>query len=252
MMQGPFTVEQRTRVREYILRRARSDSRVLAGAVVGSEASGKEDRWSDLDLTFGLVPGVSPGQVLEEWTPELMREFDAVHLFDLPRKTSLYRVFLLPGNLQVDLSLTTGFVPQFGPDFRLLFGGPVEFEPVSGRTPTEMFGFGAHHAVRARFCVERGKCLQAEYWISGVRDEALALACHRHGLDTSYGRGFDELPAELLDLASRGLVRSLDRAELLRALGEAVDLLLQQADEIPTIRDSLAPRLKDLSSLKWT
>jgi len=251
-MQGPFTIEQRARVRDYILRRARSDRRVLAGAVVGSEALGKEDRWSDLDLTFGLAPGVSPGQVLEEWTPELMLEFDAVHLFDLPRKTSLYRVFLLPGNLQVDLSFTTGFVPQFGPDFRLLFGGPVKFEPATGRSPTEMFGYGAHHAVRARFCVERGKRLQAEYWISGVRDEALALACHRYRLETSYGRGFDLLPAELWDRASRALVRSLDRVELLRALGEAVDLMLQQADELPTLRDRLAPQLKDLSSVEWT
>jgi hypothetical protein len=30
----------------------------------------------------------------------------AVHLFDLPFLSSLYRVFLLPGSLQVDLSFT--------------------------------------------------------------------------------------------------------------------------------------------------
>jgi hypothetical protein len=156
-MQGPFTVEYRERVRESILRRARADPRVLAGAVVGSEALGGGDRWSDLDLTFGLALGVLPDRVLEEWTPELVREFDAVRLFDISRKTSSYRVFLLPGNLQVDLSFTTGFVPQFGPNFRLLFGEAVKSEPMVGRSPTEMFGYGVHHAVRARFCVERNK-----------------------------------------------------------------------------------------------
>ena len=46
-----------------------------------------------------------------------------------------------------------------------------------------------HHAVRARFCIERGRWWQAEYWISGVRDQALALACHRRGLAVAHGRG---------------------------------------------------------------
>jgi len=49
-----FTVPERDRVRDHVLRLAGSDSRVVAGAVVGSLAHGEGDRWSDLDrLLFG-------------------------------------------------------------------------------------------------------------------------------------------------------------------------------------------------------
>ena len=79
-----------------------------------------------------------------------------------------------------------------------------------------------HHAVRARFCIERGRRWQAEYWISGVRDQALALACHRRGLAVAHGRGFDDLPPEVLAPFEDALVRSLQPEELRRALTSAV------------------------------
>ena len=53
---GVFTVEERNRIRDRILEMAKSDERVVAGAVVGSLATGEGDRWSDLDLTFGVSP----------------------------------------------------------------------------------------------------------------------------------------------------------------------------------------------------
>lgn len=251
MMRGPFTVEERDTARESILELARADSRVIASAVIGSEATGNADRWSDLDLTFGLAPGVAPDQILDEWTPELGRRFGAVHLFDVRRASSLYRVFLFPGALQVDLSATTGPVAQYGPAFRALFGEVAKFEQLPSRAPPEMFGYAVHHAVRARFCIERGRFLQAEYWVSGLRDEALALACQGHGLETSHGRGFDRLPSELRARASESLVRSLERPELLRALESSVQLLLQGADEVLTLRNKLIPQLRDLTSIEW-
>ena len=79
-----FSVEERDRVRDGILEIARADTRIVAGAVIGSLAAGTGDRWSDLDLGFGLADGVSPADVLADWTPQLEREHDAVHLFDLP------------------------------------------------------------------------------------------------------------------------------------------------------------------------
>jgi hypothetical protein len=42
------------------------------------------------------------------------------------------------------------------------------------------------HAVRARVCIEREHALQAEYWISSLRNETLALASRRgfvHGVN---------------------------------------------------------------------
>jgi len=230
MTRQVFSVEERDRVHDYVLKMARADPRVVAGAVVGSMAEGGGDRWSDLDLTFGLADGVPLGDVLAEWTQNLAQEFDAVHLFDLPVRATIYRVFLLPGCLQVDLSLTPASeFGALGPKFRLLFGSAVEREQSPQPSVQYLFGLGVHHAVRARFCIERGRRWQAEYWISGVRDTALSLACLRRGLNASQGRGFDDLPAEVTALLHDALVRSVERGDLLRALDCAVAGLLHES-----------------------
>jgi hypothetical protein len=183
--------------------------------------------------------------VVNDWTQDLIARFDAIHLFDLPSGPSIYRVFVLPECLQFDLSFTSA--SQFGalgPKFRLLFGSAVERPWPQPPPAAELFGYAVHHALRARFCIERGRLWHAEYWISGVRDYALALACHRRGLPTSYGRGFDDLPEEVLDQCRGALVRSLDRPELLRALNEAISGLLTEA------RDTLAVPTKTEQQLR--
>jgi predicted nucleotidyltransferase len=108
-----FTLEDRERVRERVLEHARADSRVTSAAVVGAEARGELDRWSDIDLTFGVGDGTNITELLADWTRRLAAELDAIELFDLPVGSTVYRVFLFPCNLQVDLS----FTPQaeFGP-----------------------------------------------------------------------------------------------------------------------------------------
>ena len=103
-----FSVEDRNHIRDHVLQLAASDARVVAGAVVGSLALSEGDRWSDLDLTFAVAEDAPLPDVLEDWTRDLVKEFDAVHLFDLPSGASIYRVFLLPGCLQFDLSFTPG------------------------------------------------------------------------------------------------------------------------------------------------
>jgi len=241
-----FTVEEREQVRKSLLALARADDRVTAGAEVGSAALGGGDRWSDLDLTFGLRDGANAKDVLADWTPDLARRFEAVHLFDLPFQSSLYRVFMFPGCLQVDLSVT----PQaefgaLGPKFKLLFGSATERPTDTPSPAAHLFGLAVHHAVRARIAIERGRVWQAEYWISGLRDQALSLACRLRGLPAE-GRGFDELPAEVLDAFSRALVRSLERDELLRALGEGVDGLLTVAADHDPRAAAIAVQLSDL------
>src|SRR5436305_4840139 len=160
-----FTVRDRERVGERVLRMAAEDARVVSGAIVGSLALSEGDRWSDLDLTFAVADEVSIADVLEDWTGKLTEEFDAIQLFDLPSGTSIYRVFLLPGCLQFDLSFTPA--SQFGaigPKFELLFGTSVEKPFIQPTGANELFGYGVHHAVRARICIERGRYWQAEYW----------------------------------------------------------------------------------------
>jgi hypothetical protein len=247
-----FTTDDRDRIRDRLVQMARDDPRIVAAALVGSLALGGGDRWSDLDLTFGLAREASMNEVLADWTDRMRREFDAAHLFDLPYLTTMYRVFLFPSNLQVDLSFTPGGeFGALGPKFELLFGTAVERAHFPKPTGDELFGWGAHHALRARFCIERGKLWQAEYWISALRDQALALACLGRGLPTSYARGFDELPADVLDRFADTLVGSMDRAELLRALARSVDSLLSESEQAPDLASKVEAQLRQLTSSSW-
>jgi hypothetical protein len=62
--------------------------------------------------------------------------------------------------------------------------------------------------------------------VSGIRDHVLALACLRHGLPAVQGRGMDRLPTQVTAPLEGALVRGLDRDEVRRAFGVAVDGLL--------------------------
>jgi hypothetical protein len=243
-----FSVDDRDRVHDRVLEMAAADPRVVAGAVVGGLAGGGGDRWSDLDLTFAVADEVPVSDVLGDWTREFADEFEAAHLFDLPAGGSIYRVFLLPGCLQVDLSFTpaSAFGAR-GPRFRLLFGDAVDLPQASPPSASELFGLGVHHAVRARFCIERGRWWQAEYWISGVRDQALTLACRRRGLAVAEGRGFDDLPPEILAPLEDALARSLQPEELRRALTSAVSGLLRESAEVADLAASVEAQLRELS-----
>ena len=243
-----FSIPDRNRIRDRVLELAASDARVVAGAVVGSLAHDEGDRWSDLDLTFAVADNLPMLDVLEDWTRTLVEEFNAAHLFDLPSGASIYRVFLLPGCLQFDLSFTPA--SQFGangPKFKMLFGSSVEKPYTQAPSAHELFGYAVHHALRARFCIERGRYWQAEYWISGVRDYALSLACRRRDLPARYGRGFDDLPAEVRDAFRDALVGSLERDELLRALGCAIEGLLRESAEVQELAAKVEPELRELT-----
>jgi hypothetical protein len=151
--------------------------------------------------------------------------------------------------LQLDVSLTPA--AQFGPGgprFRLLFGESVERPSARPPEPRELFGLAVHHAVRARFCIERGRLWQAEYWLSALRDHALALACLRRGLEARFGRGFDRLPADVLAGLEPAMARSLEREELLRALAAGIEGLLREAGEAADLAAAVEPQLRELTS----
>jgi hypothetical protein len=206
------------------------------------------DRWADLDLTFGVADSVPLREVLEEWTRKIRAEFEGVSLFDVPSGPTIYRVFLLPGCLQFDLSLTPA--SQFGalgPKFRLLFGEAVEKPFAQDQSAQELFGYAVHHVLRARFCIERGRYWQAEYWLSATRDYALSLACRRRDLPASYGRGFDDLPPDVHDAFRHAFAASLERNELLRALEQVIDGLLREADQVRSSAVQVEAQLRHLA-----
>jgi hypothetical protein len=233
-----FSADDRDRAQAFVLALAEEDDRVVAGAIVGSMAVGPGDRFSDLDLTFAVVDGVPITDVLEDWSSRVESELGGVQLFDLPAGPSLYRVFLLPGCLQLDLSFTpASSFGAVGPKFKLLFGGAVERAFVEPPPERELFGYGVHHALRARICIERGRLWHAEYWVSATRDYALLLACRKRGLPAAQGRGFDDLPADVLARFEDALPRSPDSDELLRALRVAVAGLLREGELVPGLHE---------------
>jgi hypothetical protein len=243
-----FTVEERDRVRDHLVEMARKDRRLVAGALIGSTSGDDADRWSDLDITFGLADNAILADVIADWTARVQREFDAVHLFDLPYQSTIYRVFLFPGNLQVDLSFTPrNEFGALGPKFKLLFGSSVKRSQPKPTSPHHFFGIAVHHLVRARICIERDRLWQAEYWISEARHQALALACHHRRLPTSYGRGFDDLPAETLEPFTETLVGELRRDRLLKALGITIQSLLHNSQDVREISLKLEPQLRELA-----
>lgn len=103
-------------------------------------------------------------------------------------------------------------------------------------------------SLRARFCIERGRYWQAEYWISGVRDYTLSLACRSRGLPAHHGRGFDDLPVDARDGFADALVSSLERDELLRALGSAITGLLREATDVRELATKAEPELRALTA----
>ena len=258
-----FTVEQRDALRDRVLLMARQDERVLAGAAVGSLAvDGGGDRFSDLDLTFGIAAHAAVADVLEDWTRTLGDELEAVCLVDLERGPTTYRVFLLPDSLQFDLSMTPAaqFRPA-GPRFRLLFGETAPAGDASGKPPAagnvfintpataaDLFGWGVIYALHSRACIERGRVWQAEHYVGAVRDHALSLACMREGRTVVQARGYDDLSPETLARFKDTHVGAPAPAALRRALAASVAELMREgaAAHLPHA-DGVAGRLGDLT-----
>ena len=228
-----FTVEQRDALRARVLALADEDERVVAGAVVGSLALGGGDRFSDLDLTFAVADAVPVSDVLDDWTRVLVGEQEAVRLFDLEHGPSTYRVFLLPDQLQFDLSLTpTARFRPTSPRFRLLFGETAgDMQATAPPAPHDLFGWGVVYALHSRASIERGRPWAAEHYVGAVRDRSLALACVRLGLPAVQARGYDDLPAETLAGFEGTHVVSLEPDALRAALTASVRALLREGAE---------------------
>jgi pimeloyl-ACP methyl ester carboxylesterase len=224
-----FTSDQREAVRKRLLELAETDPRITGAAVTGSAADGREDRWSDIDLFFGVADHVALAAVVADWSGHLYRELGALHHFELTASAAVYRAFLLPSCLEVDL----GFTPaeRFGPvgrHFRAVFGEAAQPPLVTPPDPGHLIGLAWHRVLHARSCIERHKPWQAEYWISGIRDQTLALACLRLGKPTDYAKGADALPSAVTGELEAALVRSLEPDELRRALRVAAARLIPE------------------------
>lgn len=156
----------------------------------------------------------------------------------------MFRVFWLSNTLQVALAfwLVTEFGAT-GPTFRLLFGNANERPQALPLVASDLIGWAWLYALHVRSSLARGRVWQAEFMLSGMRDQVLALACLRRGLPAHEGRGTDDLPSEITMPLSETLVRSLDIPELKRAFATTTHSLLLEIEKEDT---ALAKRLKPL------
>jgi len=237
-----FSPEERDRLREQMVAYAHADKRITGAAMTGSSALGNQDEWSDIDLFFGVRDAEDLAGAMSDMTDMMYRERGALHHFDVVAGPATYRVFLMDSTLQVDLAFTPA--SSFGavaPSFKVLFGEAVERTPIATPTAMSLLDYGWLYALHARSSIERGRVWQAEYMISLIRDQVIAAACLRHGLPAREGRGVDRLPRNEKQRFEGALVRSLELAELRRAMRVAIDCLV---DEVSQVDASLAARIE--------
>lgn len=248
-----FSAERSADVRDLLLRRAETDERIIGAALTGSEAQGTADRWSDVDLFFGVAPDASVETVLGDWSDFAYRELGALHHFDLHSGAATYRAFLLEDLLEIDLAFTpaTEFGQLGDGAFRVVFGNAAPARSGSGIDRDLLVGMAWHHVLHARISIERAKPWQAEYWISALRDHLVTLACARLGLPTAYAKGADRLPAGILRPLEDTLVRGLQPGELSRALDAVTRALLHELHETdPELATRLTQSLLELAAVR--
>jgi hypothetical protein len=236
-----YTPQQRDHLRLKLLEYAANDGRITGTAITGSAAAGCEDQWSDVDIALGIGDAGELPSVISDWTGHMYDTHHALHHVDVVFGAWTYRVFLLPSTLQVDVA----FAPAtefraLSPTFRLILGCAQESRYVLPPRRTDIIGLGWLYALHARTCIAREKLWQAEYMISGVRDNALALACLRYGLPVVHGSGIDILPRQVAAQFEESLVRQIEVKELSRAHRVVIGGLLS---EIRIADSDLAGRL---------
>ena len=231
-----YSIEERNNVQNSIIALAKNDVRITDCAIVGSESVQKQDVWSDIDLSFGFKNGSDISKILEDWNKVMGNEFNAHVLFDLNYRESIYRVYLLPNALQVDLSFTN--TDKFGAitdKFKLLFGKSNEREQKQPPDQKTVFGYGVLYALKARCSIEREKFWQARYFLEKLRENLMILKCTIEQLNPFDGRGYDELPKKFLDRISKSFQASLKSSELKQSLQLLTGLLINEVKTLDNI-----------------
>lgn len=245
-----FTPAERTQLREVLIEAAHDDPEVVGAALVGSAAAGREDAWSDIDLVLQIARDTDPDAVAARWTDRLYLEGAADHL-DVSAGGVLYRVFLLASSLQVDLS----FWPEdefrsTEPGFELLFGTPQPATTPQTPEVRHLVGMAWLYALHARSAIARSRTWQAVMMLDHLRDQLLALACVRLGLNPHHGREADQLPAELLTGLADARSASTAAIELARSHRALLGLFAAEVREHdPALATRLSGPLHELATL---
>jgi hypothetical protein len=235
-----FTPEERERLRDELVLAAHNDPNLSGAAHTGSAATARLDRWSDIDLALCLRPAASYKQVVADWT-ERLYQCGAISHVDVTRGATLFRVFLLKNTLQVDVAFwRADEFGAMGPNFRLIFGEAKPPQPAGQPNPHALIGMAWLYALHVRSSLARGRMLQADYMLSGMRNHVFELMCVRCGVIAQQGRGLDDLPVAEREMAIACIPSSLEPAEMQRAFQETIQALV---NEIGTVDRELRVRL---------
>lgn len=222
--------DSRSRLRDSLVDLARHDEDVVGAALVGSAARGAEDEWSDIDLVLQLSPDADEPAVVDRFTQWIDAEEGTADTLDVMAGGVRYRVFLLRSSLQVDISFWPHdeFRATTSEGFQLIFGSanpPTRpAEPDLNRT----IGMGWLYALHARSALARGNLWQAVTMVDDLRNQILALACARHGLNAWHGREIDRLPADELAAMARARPTEVTREAIAASLHISIELFLTE------------------------
>ncbi len=241
-----FSVSFRDEVREKIIEKAKSDQRIVSAAAIGSYAGGVVDRWADIDLSFGIDESYAIGELIDVFTDYIENELKGEVLFNVTQGNTIYRVFLLPGCLQVDLSFTPDneFGPK-GPHFKLLFGHQHEKQKKKIPDPIhEPFGLMVHHLLRTKVCAERNQLQRADIWLGKAKNYVLELLLNNSNEGEEDSKS--DLKKELSITIRNPLSAELDKEEILSALTFFIEQMPQLHPKANPSQQRIIDMLDDL------
>ena len=161
----------------------------------------------------------------------------------------MFRVFLLRTTLQVDVAFWRAEdFGAIGPNFQLIFGEAKTLPPLPTPDAHALIGMAWLYALHVRSSVARGRLLQAEYMLSGMRNHVFELTCLRCDVIARQGRGLDDLPATERATAGACLPGELEPAALKRAFENTMETLLKEIRHIDGgLENRVAGVLREIS-----
>ena len=243
-----FSVEDRERVRDRVLALADADERVVAGAVVGSSCGRPGDRWSDLDLTVrGRGRRRRHGRARPTGRGASSTNSRRAPLRPPARRARCTASSCSRVCLQLDLSFTpAASFGAAGPRFRLpLRRGDREPARAAARPARALRVRGAPRAPRP--LLPRARPLLAGRVLgqrrARLRAQPRVPVCA--GCPRAKAAASTISRATCATASPEQSQSSLERDELLRALGTAIDGLLHEAGELAAEGRARVARMTD-------